>query len=273
MEPTNYLRRAWPILEAQHFKPNDATKAQRECLQRFLRFAPKAQKFCLPGVSEFLPGQSEGVEDRLSSLDWHLPFSSVLIEYTWFDLDAQPFPAMALAVDTGEDIAVYTAGHFGGENLREWMVIPGVLFFTKKPILGQTTRVRMSYDHSLSDTHQRTIRGAMRDQARVVLRLIDALSCSNVFIEPLPVRPVNKSAARRGALPFAAYHVVMVEPRQAKGEDTFSEGIGGEHRSPREHLRRGTIVTNRRGTRFWRQGTVVNPGVGGKITKDYVVKG
>lgn len=108
----------------------------------------------------------------------------------------------------------------------------------------------------------------MLDEISTVLELIEALSCSNVRHEALPVRKLNKAAARRGALPFDEYRILTVQPT---GERSASDGPGSGspngHRSPREHLRRGHVRVYQSGKRVWVNNTVVNPqgGRGGRI--------
>ena len=104
------------------------------------------------------------------------------------------------------------------------------------------------------------------DEINAVLELIEALSCSNVRHEPLPVRKLNKAAAKRGALPFDEYRVLVVS---APGKDGTDQGrsVGAmAHRSPREHLRRGHIRTYQTGRKIWVNSTLVNAGVGGRIS-------
>lgn len=102
--------------------------------------------------------------------------------------------------------------------------------------------------------------------ASVLLGFLNAISCSNVEI--LRSDPPKIKAKLRKALPFDSYHLLTIDVRsQAGGEAS----IGGSHRSPREHLRRGHIRRYESGLRVWVNATVVNPGVGGKVHKDYRV--
>ena len=102
-----------------------------------------------------------------------------------------------------------------------------------------------------------------------VLALIEALSCKNVSHESLPIRKLNKSASKRGVLPFDEYRVLTVNSSKGKGEPT---GTTGERHGPREHLRRGHIRTYASGLKIWVQSTVVNAGVGQILNKDYQIK-
>ena len=105
----------------------------------------------------------------------------------------------------------------------------------------------------------------MNDESSAVLSLIEALACRNVGMEKLGTRKINKSAAKRGALPFDDYYILMIN-----GSSRSTEVKDGTHRSPREHLRRGHI---RRlpGGNVWVNSTVVNAGTQGKIHKQYAL--
>jgi len=97
-----------------------------------------------------------------------------------------------------------------------------------------------------------------------ILEVLNILSCANVKTERHPKRrhPVN-------ALPMDDYWLLKVE-RKAK---TYS-AKGGTHRSPREHARRGhdhTYHTKNGPITLWLNDIIVNPGVGGVISKEYVI--
>lgn len=102
-----------------------------------------------------------------------------------------------------------------------------------------------------------------------ILSLVEALSCKNVTHEALPVRKLNKGAAKRGALPFDEYRVLVINTVKGKG---VKAGSAGDRHSPREHLRRGHVRVYESGLRVWVQSTVVNAGIGSSINKDYKVK-
>lgn len=106
------------------------------------------------------------------------------------------------------------------------------------------------------------------DEVRALLGLLNALSCSNVAIDRIP--PKRANSAKHPALPFDTYHVLMIRKREAcaSSDSVFVE----DRRSPREHLRRGHIRRLQSGVRLWINATIVNPGAGGKVSKDYAVR-
>lgn len=98
-----------------------------------------------------------------------------------------------------------------------------------------------------------------------VLLFLNALACSNVH--------ATKSAAsnkpKKGALPFDDYHILTIAPAQS----LVNQPRYSEHRSPREHLRRGHIRRLEDGRRIWVNATVVSAGRGGgSVKKDYAVR-
>lgn len=103
--------------------------------------------------------------------------------------------------------------------------------------------------------------------ASQLLCLLNALSCSNVRVDRSEGSKTKKAMRKKGALPFDEYHVLTIDApgRSIGGGSSFNVS----HRSPREHLRRGHIRTYESGLKIWVNAAVVNPGVGGKIAKDY----
>jgi hypothetical protein len=80
------------------------------------------------------------------------------------------------------------------------------------------------------------------------------------------VRKLNKGAAKRGALPFDEYRVLVVNAPGKEGAAQEHSAGAMTHRSPREHLRRGHIRIYQSGRRIWVNSTLVNAGVGGRIS-------
>ena len=71
---------------------------------------------------------------------------------------------------------------------------------------------------------------------------------------------------RRGALPFDEYRILTVRSPGGDDEQPAARAAVALHRSPREHLRRGHIRIYESGKRVWINPTLVNAGVGGKIS-------
>ena len=106
------------------------------------------------------------------------------------------------------------------------------------------------------------------DEVSTALSFLNALQCSNVHTERSEPKKAGKKI--KAALPFDTYHVLTIDVPGSPGERA---GVGGAHRSPREHLRRGHIRRLADGRRLWVNATVVAAGRGsGVVKKDYVVR-
>jgi len=111
----------------------------------------------------------------------------------------------------------------------------------------------------------KSMRRDLEEEWGVVFRLMAALSCSNVHIEKLPIPRIRERL--KGALAYDSYNYLVIGNKNSNSE---SERNCRFSRSPREHLRRGHIRRLSTGNKIWVNSTVVNPGVGGKIIKEYV---
>lgn len=108
--------------------------------------------------------------------------------------------------------------------------------------------------------------GEYNDQHMVLLSFLNALSCSNVAIEKPAVSPVRR--AIKTALPFDAYHIVVIDASPSSAGNTGASHTG---RRPREHMRRGHIRRYETGLRIWVNACVVAAG-GNKIHKEYAIR-
>ena len=99
-----------------------------------------------------------------------------------------------------------------------------------------------------------------------VLNFLNVLQCQNIKMEKLPPRKTLSGQNKRCKLPFDSYHVLTVPAVRSQNSGPHT---CGNHSSPREHLRRGHIRRYQDGKQIWVNATVVNPGVGGKISKSY----
>ena len=108
-------------------------------------------------------------------------------------------------------------------------------------------------------------------EVAVALSFIEACSCSNVVVGKIGDKVQAEKNKSKPAFKFDSYHCLMLKLDDAKSEGSKA-GEGHSGRSPREHLRRGHVRRYADGKKIWIQSMVVNPGVGGKVTKDYVFK-
>jgi hypothetical protein len=109
---------------------------------------------------------------------------------------------------------------------------------------------------------------------RIVLELVEALSCSNVYIDTLSVSTkFNKQRASQGKLPLYEYKILTIDAPTEHSSNRVP--LGGTHRSPRQHLRRGHVRIYNRGTpseyKVWVNSMVINRKNPSKIEKMYDV--
>ena len=288
-EATEELRRVWiPGIERAGYG-----REAKNCM-RVLENAAKAQKFIMPEGGKIFDAKLRGLPDAL-----RLPFPDVVIEYPVATDEAA---AAGINVEKGTVVAtapkriVYA---FQAKDCVSLFSIIEVNGITSGPLwqlqpfagvickdegmeasnrfaeeFGETTvpGLRVMFHKTGESTEE--LHGAdwiavayrrLHTDIIAVLELIEALSCSNVSHEPLPARKLNKSAQKRGALPFDEARVLVL-----KNRDPGIVGAAiGSHRSPREHLRRGHIRRLADGRKFWINSTVVNAGAAGKITTTY----
>lgn len=207
-----------------------------------------SQKFLLPPNGFlFVDKEFRGLDE---SDELRLPYDFTALE---FECNAPDTSKTVLFCRRDED-RIYLTTALCERASNRWWVADDIAL----PTTGYLDRAR--------GTYRILTPGEMRDfqqyGAGVLLSLLNALSCSNVYIE----RSDPKSGPKKkGALPFDSYHILTIR----RPSETGRLGMAQPHRSPREHLRRGHIRRYENGIRIWINATVVNAGVGGKVSKDY----
>lgn len=109
--------------------------------------------------------------------------------------------------------------------------------------------------------------------AESVLELIEALSCANVYSEPIEhvSDRVNERRVRDGKTPIFETRRLMLKIPSKISQSR--EGIASDRKSPAEHLRRGHIRVIDGGKRIWVNSCVVGRSENGRIDKQYSVIG
>lgn len=296
MQTYNYLRKAIRVIpEIIEANQEFLTQAYSVQALQLLNEAQKAVKFVLPENGRIFDSKFNGLPSILK-----LPYPEILIEYQCTangGLAEELFGGVATEsapkrivyaeqMDTGILVAAIVAYKKNGNDL--WQVLPyyaeilndqniasdevihnapeglshekiqGV--YMRLSDMGGMARKMFADDwenHAYTD---------MFDETSAVLSLIEALSCKNVGVEMIPARKINKSALKRDAFTFHDYHILTVTSKSSSSMD-----LGGTHRSPREHLRRGHIRRLESGN-IWVNSTVVNAGSKGKIHKVYALE-
>lgn len=300
MNPLNYLRNAIPdcLKSAAYYEKETPDYVSK--VKQILAEAKAAPKFVLPDNGKVFDDRFRGLPD-----DFRLPYPSIVIEYVCrlegglvedrFGKEvthAAP-ERIIVAQQTAENsilvasiICIHARGHVF------WAMQPFVAEIIPRAQLSEADQARVAVPsfvegrpgitqaanvmHDLGGRAFKDFGPAweehafydMNDECNAVLELIEALSCSNVSHEALPVRKQNKSSAKRGSLPFDEYRVLTVRISSV-GKDGIPTILPFDRRTPREHLRRGHIRNLQDGRRIWVNSTVVNAHVGSRINKDY----
>lgn len=108
-----------------------------------------------------------------------------------------------------------------------------------------------------------------RDEVMMLVQACSVINCANITTAEVPASSIlNKKRVQKGKQPFFTYKVLqLAEDRRAAG----GGGAGGQHSSPRMHLRRGHL--RRLETKVvWVRPAMVNAGSErGVVAKDYAV--
>jgi hypothetical protein len=299
-QPLNFLRQVHDDLNWWAQAKAVEVPEYPKHLKAILKDAAHSVKFLMPDDGIIFDDGFKGVPD-----DFRLPFPLVALEFYGTEPDDYRSKNIVLAYQVKEAILVFHFHTFISKHKGEmWMLMP---FFAEcRPRIGvEEAKMDTEFLQEVLDAakvdpkdapaiSQSSVRhfdiGGMakhiyKDHWRIsaytgmssaitaVFSLIEALSCSNVSSEALPVRKANKGALKRGALPFDEYRVLTLKPSQhgassVDGDIPFAPGTG---RSPREHLRRGHIRRLPSGKKIWVNAHVVNAGVQGKLHKTYAL--
>ena len=289
----NYLRQATAcLLDDLPNLSGEFPEYAGKALQ-ILSEAAQAKKFVLPKGGRIFDTELRALPDEI-----RLPFPQIVVEYEAGDAtgaaeqvfgksETHSVPkriAYAQEADDGWIDIVVMCGSRDGN----WTMLPYVASVQRydgsfprmaQPEITSKTNAKVvdslvTVMHKLGEVADQIDRWELRarvdtmDEVNAVLSLVEALSCINVASEALPARKANKSAAKRGAIPFDEYHVLKIIPSAgAKSGDEHGAG-----RSPREHLRRGHIRRIADGRRVWVNSCVVSAGSAGTITSEYKIK-
>jgi hypothetical protein len=117
---------------------------------------------------------------------------------------------------------------------------------------------------------------AIRDigaEILAVLELCEALSCSNIKHEVMEHydAKMNQRRINDGKVPLYETRTLWLD---APSTIVYggNEGLGGTHRSPRQHLRRGHIRRLQTGKKVWVNSAVVGARNGGVICSTYAIR-
>lgn len=290
-EPLDYLRKAVPALNKLH-KELEKTQPKYVAHARdVVQAAQRAVKFVMPPNGQIFDSDGSGIPEIIK-----LPYETIVIEYECTQDGGAPTqvfgeesvdPArkrIVYAEQKEKEIIIASIVAFQNRGIDFWQVqpyfcvlipsndVPHDADLSDAPEIGGTRldQVRAQFvdmggaaEDYFGDDWERHAYADMVDESSALLSLVEALTCRNVSLEALPVKK-NKGAQMRGALPYDEYHTLVITSRSKQS----SEELGGSHRSPREHLRRGHIRRLPKGN-VWVNSTIVNSGNHGKVKKMY----
>lgn len=236
------------------------TDEQLALLRHHSDLSVAAQKFILPdnGVLFYDP-EFRALDD---STKISLPYKVIALEFKVTNMNLVT-KSIIFAVQHDDSISIMRSDFYSGPGLGFWVSggnglnIPRIQFFQSEICTEDQLK------------REKKLLGDLTIGTGQVFHLLNALACSNVQVERS--EPKNSKKKVKSALPFDTYHILTVD---APCENKPGYGIGGTHRAPREHLRRGHIRRLQDGRRIWVNAAIIGAGRGaGVITKDYMVKG
>lgn len=136
------------------------------------------------------------------------------------------------------------------------------------------TNFQPIYLDSVNDIRVDDMQKAMRNISSLwwfdLYAMFNILECGNTDIEiEKSSSRLNKKRIKKGKLPFFDYHVLTVN-RHLK---SVSNTQNINHRSPRQHIRRGHIRHYKDGRKIFIQSCIVGDSDNGLIKKDYRIVG
>ena len=288
MEPLNYCRSLKKSIDDYFKKVSfDVKNPGHNHILEVQELCGRAQKFMLPTGGRLFDDLEYKALDETQDLK--LPFPLIALEYyvppqknaenEVIGIDPQGKPVLCgeTTVQSSKRIVFAQEYPHGikitiacwNDKAGNWAFIPPAAipirhYLDRSVVIdGRVGNVIIASDESypISD---------YLDEVGALLCFLNAIQCSNVAIERSEPRKAAK-AKKRSAIPFDSYRYLVVDlPGSTNNSSTT--GLG---RSPREHLRRGhihTYHTLRGPIKKWINATVVNAGIGSKVSKDYVMR-
>lgn len=153
-------------------------------------------------------------------------------------------------------------------NDKAYIGLNGVPINICKNLLAKTTKgtedIKQAYSEAIRD---------IGSEILAVLELCEALSCSNIKHEVMEHydAKMNQRRINDGKVPLYETRTLWLDaPSTIVYSD--NEGLGGTHRSPRQHLRRGHIRRIQSGKKVWVNSAVVGAKNGGVICSTYAIR-
>ena len=279
MRETNYTRQAnlyvKSIYERAQLNPviHGRIKKHLAVMGAAISFARNGVKFILPDGGQVI------ADTKFKSFPFgniRLPFPVITLEYfeptqCLDDLYATPAHKRIIVVQECE-------GDDGGQYLRIWPIwykkdndqwvfqdpisLPCDIRPDEVKYVDDQLHLKRACVENY--TGNKYSPGDYAGELCTLLSFLSALGCSNVGIEKKPSRENVKNKNVAEAMPFDDYHILVIQQK-----NTNFANMGGSHRSPREHLRRGHIRQLNNGQKIWVNACIVNAGTSGTVRKAY----
>ena len=281
MQHLNYCRQLIEHIQRKDVLIFEAARGEGidEHVGLSLNNIPNAVKFSLPEDGVVIDDRSFRALKSIEKIN--LPYKNFVLEYrnTKNEDGASKDVILVLDADDGGaadlDAIVVILWSFRPEH-GKWSLFPAFVFKkdTERTFDAGEGFVNIAhssaFDRALADPESKETTEAVSWQVvKVVLSFLNALACKNVHIEKSPAKATKQGKKVKAALPFDDYHFLTVDVPGKAG--VRGEGLGGSHRSPREHLRRGHIRRLDSGP-IWVNACVVNAGIGSKVGKSYLLR-
>lgn len=297
MKALNYLRDALKDYE------NQAWQQFIPSFKNVLDSAKRGQKFILPNLGRIIDNELAGIPEIVK-----LPYRTVVLEYTAIgdsggksyverlsgDDTVLSTKRIAIAEQAENAILIHVINF--SDTFKKWVFLPyRAIVSTDKKSDSELEAVKQYIDPRLRAQENDKVTGFvvafqpldgaenivddwklsaaadMNDEIRAVLELIQALGCRNISAKSIGITPHPPAKNKKKAYPYDEYHILTVDVSNSGTSESGASTVG-DRRSPREHLRMGHIRRYKSGICVWIQPTIINAGVGGKITKTYSVK-
>ncbi len=260
--------------------PDIGNDGGKQKLKSVLNGMNKSIVFSLPDNGIVFDDNYKGIEgDRIN-----LPYPSICIE---FDYVQGPYriACVIYAVEAEDEITVYSFTKNGSvfipnpysqTILKQWDTHKEEdSFMSAKPTLCFGLGLYNDEERVAKDPGLKAELDQQMKESQMwilpVLELVEALSCENVYTEPIQkVDPsVNRKRINKGKVPLFETRVLCIK---AVGIRSVKGNGDGTHKSPRMHLRRGHIRRLPTGKKTFVQSCVVRGASNGIINKSYTVQ-
>lgn len=224
-----------------------------------------SHKFILPDDGKII--EDDEFRGILSVGFVSAPYEKTILEFKILTDDGPPLKCV-LFLRQYEENNIHVVALFYIQASKMWMITPSFGITVNEGAVSKriSSQLRTWIDNP---AYGKDVDHIVSVFSTAACDFLNAISCRNVHVEKSPAKASKQGKKVKTALPFDDYHFLTVDVPGKAG--VRGEGLGGSHRSPREHLRRGHIRRLESGP-IWVNACVVNAGIGSKVGKSYLVR-